>query len=203
MRSARIILVPLATAALVLTGCASNSPAPTDSASTSAAASEAPADSANLTFTEMWIKATDGKMTAVFGSVKNTTDKDIHVVGVESDVAGKSELHETVSKDGKMVMQEMKDGFVIKAGESKELKPGGDHLMLMQLPKPIEPGQDVKVTLKIEGGETINFTATARSYDGANEEYDHGGEGTMGGDGHDHDGHDHEGHDHDKDNDGH
>ncbi len=163
MRSARLILAPAAALALLLSGCNSTTPA---SETTTQAATQAA-----ITFEEMWVKATDEKMTAAFGFLHNTTDKDIHVTGVSSDVAGKSELHETVDKDGKMMMQEMKDGFVIKAGDKKELKPGGDHLMLMMLKEPIAPGQDVTVKITTEGGEEFFFTAPARTFAGAQEEY--------------------------------
>ncbi|MDO5700653.1 MAG: copper chaperone PCu(A)C [Bowdeniella nasicola] len=160
------LLAGLTALALTLAGCSSSSEKPP--AEALASAEEA---SAVLTIDEPWVKAADGKMTAVFGTIQNTSDEDVHVIAVSSDVAGRGELHETVDKDGTMMMQEMKDGFVVKAGESKELKPGGDHLMLMDLTQAIEPGQDVTITVQIEGGEPFVFTATGRSFTGAQEEY--------------------------------
>lgn len=69
-------------------------------------------------------------------------------------------------------MQEKEGGFVIEAGESLELVPGGDHVMLMQLTEEIEPGQSVSVTLEFADGTTVPMEAVAKEYAGANEVYE-------------------------------
>ncbi|GAA2073774.1 hypothetical protein GCM10009821_10230 [Aeromicrobium halocynthiae] len=89
-------------------------------------------------------------------------------------------LGAAADEDGQMVMQEKEVGIVVPAGGSHELSPGGDHLMLLDLPADIEPGQDVRVTLTFSDDSTMSFTAPARSFAGANEDYD-----PEGGDAHD------------------
>jgi copper(I)-binding protein len=64
--------------------------------------------------------------------------------------------------------------FEIPANGKLVLEPGGNHIMLMNIPAPIKPGQDVTVTLTCESGGTAQFTAKARTYSGANETYSPG-----------------------------
>ncbi len=62
-------------------------------------------------------------------------------------------------------------GIVLAAGGSHELAPGGDHLMLMGLTAPLEPGSDFELTVQFEDGSTLPTTVQVRDFAGANEEY--------------------------------
>ncbi|WP_062519393.1 copper chaperone PCu(A)C [Demequina silvatica] len=156
-----LALAASAAAALLLAGCA------TDAASEDAA----------LTVTDPWVKTAvpEDMMSAAFGTLTNTTDEDITVVAATSDAFPTLELHEVV--DGSM--QAIDGGFAIPAGESLTLEPGGLHLMIMELPEAIEAGDEVDFTLELSSGETVDFTATAKDFDGGNEEY-HGSDMDMG-----------------------
>lgn len=133
---------------------------------------EAAEEEAGLTLEDGWAKATEDAMTGVFGTLTNTTDEEIHLVGVDSGIADHSELHVTVDDGaGGRMMMEAEDGFVIPAGGEHELVPGGDHLMLMQLNQPVETGQDVDLTLLTEDGQMYVATVTARAFSGAEEHY--------------------------------
>lgn len=205
MRASLRTLAATAAIALALSGCGSDNNPAADS-TTSAAATVTPGatdavqtqSDGGIRFEDMWVKAADGTMTAAFGTLVNETDKPIHVIGMKAEIAGRAELHETVQKDGTMMMQQMADGFTIEPGASKLLGPGADHLMLMELKSPIEAGQKVIITLELEGGTTATFTAKGRAFKGAQEEYGVHGESSSpdGHEGHNHEGHDHEGHDH-------
>lgn len=159
---------------------------PADTAAGTAAETAADED-AVLTLDEGWAKATDDHMTGVFGTLVNHGDDDIHLVAVESPVAGMGELHVTVDDGaGGRLMQEAEDGFTIPAGEQHELVPGGDHIMLMELTDEIATGQDVEVTLTAEDGAEVVVTVTARAFAGAEEDYAPGdGAGHTMDDGHD------------------
>ncbi|MEJ5913256.1 copper chaperone PCu(A)C [Pseudokineococcus sp. 1T1Z-3] len=138
-----------------------------------------------------WVVAADEGMTAAFGTLENTGDADVRITAVSSPASSVSELHEMAMADGAMVMREKDGGFVVPAGGSHVLEPGGDHLMLMDLLEPLQPGQEVTLTLTAEDGSTLDVTAPARSFSGAQEEYvggdDHSG-GMSGMDGGDMDG---------------
>lgn len=176
----------MAAAALGLTACAggaddaasSSSSAPAAATTTPAAASSsAPAEGqgAPLSVSDPWTKATEDGMTGSFGLLENSSDEDLHVVGVSAEVGAKAELHVMVAdEDGQMVMQQSPNGFTVPAGGSIELAPGGAHVMLMGLTEPIEPGEAVAYELELEDGSTVEVVSVARPYTGANESY-HGG----------------------------
>src|SRR5699024_7366668 len=120
-----------------------------------------------------------------FGTIENNTDEDLVFISAESDSAEMTELHETiVQSDGSSLMQEMEGGITVAAGETYELEPGGDHVMLMMLEGPILPGDQVVVTLTAENGETLDITAVAKEYTGAQETY--APDGSLGNSPHEH-----------------
>lgn len=85
-----------------------------------------------------------------FFTVQNTGKTDDRLIGAASDVAGHMEVHE-MSMDGNvMKMRQLKDGLPIPAGKTVELKPGGYHVMFMDLKKPLKEGDTVNVTLTFE-----------------------------------------------------
>ncbi|GAA0580261.1 hypothetical protein GCM10010172_76530 [Paractinoplanes ferrugineus] len=157
-------------AALGLAGCGGSNEA-SGSGKPAGSAAGPSASAAALTMKDPWVKAAPaGEMTAAFGVLTNGTAADITVVSAES-AASPMELHEMTMKDGQMVMQPKPGGFVIKAGGSHELSPGGDHLMLMKPAKAIEAGDEVAFTLKLADGTAVPFTAIAKPFAGAGESY--------------------------------
>ena len=126
----------------------------------------------SLSLDDAWVKAADDGMTAVFGELKNNSDKDINLVAAKYDDADQVQLHETLEDNsGGMSMQEKKGGFTIPAGKSLSLKPGGDHIMVMGLAKPIKPGEEISLDLVTADKQTIPVTAIAKDYSGAQENY--------------------------------
>ena len=174
MRSPRrATLVATALAGLLVTfgaaGCGSGDDA--TGSGTPAPAPSVTASASALTVKDPWVKAGPaGEMTAAFGVLTNSTTADITVTAADSTVSP-MELHEMTMKDGKMVMQPKQGGFVIKAGGTHELSPGGDHLMLMKPARAIEAGDEVSFTLKLADGSTVSFSAIAKPFAGAGESY--------------------------------
>lgn len=133
----------------------------------------------DVSVADAWTKATDGPMTGSFGILKNSSSADITVTSASSPVANMVQLHETVMVDGAMQMQEKQGGFVIPAGGSVTLEPGGNHVMLMDLTGPIQPGDDISITLSLSNGQSVTYTAIAKDFTGANESYSPGSDGDM------------------------
>nr|WP_237464771.1 copper chaperone PCu(A)C [Leucobacter luti] len=154
---------------MLLTGC-STTPATSD---TNGAAQETSAATAASSFeiVDGWAKAGDG-MTGVFGSLTNSGDSDLTLTSVASPAAAMVELHETVVSGGSSVMREVDGGFVIPAGGSFELEPGGNHIMFMDLPKPLLAGDEVELTLTFDDGSTVETSVLVKDYDGAQENYE-------------------------------
>lgn len=85
---------------------------------------------------------------AVFMKIKNNDAKAIKVVSADaSSVANKVELH-THIKEGQMMKMMKVPSFEIPANAQIELKPGGDHVMLMGLKNELKAGD--KISLKLD-----------------------------------------------------
>ena len=99
-----------------------------------------------------WTRATPpgAKVGGGFMQLRSSSAAD-RVVGASSPVAGRVEMHVTVREGDVMKMREVK-AFEVPAGGTFELKPGGAHLMLMDLKRPLKQGEKVPLTLKLEKG---------------------------------------------------
>ncbi|HWS36921.1 MAG TPA: copper chaperone PCu(A)C [Actinoplanes sp.] len=173
MMLTRTVVAVAALALTTLAGCGSSSDSTASSAAPAATATSASATAAALTVRDPWVKAADTGMTAAFATLVNNTGADVTVESASSP-ASPLELHTMTMKDGAMVMEPKEGGFVIKAGGTHELSPGGDHLMLMKPSAPVKPGDELSFTLKLAGGGTVDFTAVAKPFAGAQESYDPG-----------------------------
>ena len=127
-------------------------------------------DSGSLTVKDAWVKAADSGMTAAFGEIKNSSDHEITIVSGTSPATSEVQLHEVVDS----TMRQVEGGFVIPAGGTLTLQPGGFHLMFLDVPSPITAGETVSITLTLDDGSTFTFTAVAKDFAGANESYDGG-----------------------------
>jgi copper(I)-binding protein len=111
-----------------------------------------------------------------FLMITNTGAEDDVLVGVSSPVSERGEVHEMAMDGDTMTMRELADGLVIPAGETVELKPGGFHLMFMELKQPLVEGETVEVSLEFQkaGTVTIPFAIVGK---GA-KSMDHSGHGS-------------------------
>ncbi|CAN5443970.1 copper chaperone PCu(A)C [soil metagenome] len=126
----------------------------------------------SVTLQNQWVSSADTGMAAMFGTFTNSGHHEAHIVGGESPAAGMVEIHEVVpDATGTMAMRPKAGGLTIAAGATHELAPGGDHLMLMDLKEPLQPGADVALTVLFEDGSTLPVTAQIREFAGGNEEY--------------------------------
>lgn len=157
---------------LGLTACGSGTQ--DTSASPSASASgTAEASASGLKIEQPWAKAADSGMSAAFAKITNTTDHEITIVSASSTASRTVQLHETVTdQSGSSTMQEKKGGFVLEPGASTELKPGGNHIMFMDLTCSLKAGNDIKVTVRTKDGAETTFDVPVRDYSAAQEHYD-------------------------------
>jgi hypothetical protein len=166
---------------LLLAACGSGSSSPAASAPAPAAGSPtaagsalspaSPAPVAGLVVTDAWVKSAASGMTSVFGVVRNTSAVPVTILSASTPAAGTAELHETVEVDGAMQMRRKAGGFVLPPGGALELTPGGNHIMLLGLSRPVKPGDVVVLTLTLDGGRQVAMQALAKDFAGANESY--------------------------------
>ncbi|MCP3687667.1 MAG: copper chaperone PCu(A)C [Gammaproteobacteria bacterium] len=114
-----------------------------------------PVMSAPLTISGAWIKNLPAvvPVRAGYMTITNTAEQNISITGIESELFTAVELHETVENDGMMSMQQL-TGLTIAAGTSRELKPGGIHLMMMRPRQTLKLGDLVTVRLLLDNGDT-------------------------------------------------
>nr|WP_103940437.1 copper chaperone PCu(A)C [Thermomonospora echinospora] len=168
----RIIVPALPLLALPLAACGSGDDTTGAAATvTPAASASASAPKEALTITNPWVKTVDKGMTAAFGTITNTTGAEVTIVSAATPASPKVELHEVAGSGGEMKMRPKQGGFTVPAGGKLELKPGGYHIMLMDVTGPIEPGRQVAFTLTLADRSTIRFSALAKDFNGGNETY--------------------------------
>ncbi|MDI7862330.1 copper chaperone PCu(A)C [Rhizobiaceae bacterium n13] len=78
------------------------------------------------------------------------------LVSVSSDRAASVQIHEMKMDGGIMEMRELKDGIAVPADTTVELKPGGYHLMFMNVAQPFKEGEMVKATLTFEKAGSVD-----------------------------------------------
>jgi copper(I)-binding protein len=143
--------------AVALTGCAPTETTPTVN---------------SVTIEDAWVRSSEysaeaGGMTGIFGKFTNNGTADVTLIGGETEIAKMVQVHEVV--DG--MMQEKKGGIVIKPGETVILEPGGLHIMIMNITKPIVAGDKMSITVKFDGADPQTLDLVAKDSQGGDEEY--------------------------------
>ncbi|HQY92208.1 copper chaperone PCu(A)C [Caldilinea sp.] len=95
---------------------------------------------------------------AVYFTVLNGLDTAVQLVSAASPAANVVETHETIAENGVMKMIPQLDGYPIPAGEALVLKPGGKHIMLIDIVKSLEPGDEVNLTVNFDNGDSMELT---------------------------------------------
>ena len=156
---------------------------------TTAGGTETTAGAEQPTFEGMWARTSpmEATMGAAYLTITSPVDDALVGAKIDSSIAGMVQIHEMVMADstgttmamggmgsdttmamggsdttmagmGEMVMQEV-DKIDLPAGQAVELKPGGYHIMLMELVAPLETGTILQITLVFEkaGEITLDF----------------------------------------------
>lgn len=105
---------------------------------------------AQVTVKDPWVRATVPQQKSTGAFMQITSVKDTRLVEVRSPLAGVAEIHEMVMEKDVMKMRAV-PGVALPAGKTVELKPGGYHVMLMELKGQAKEGGTVPVTLVVEG----------------------------------------------------
>jgi hypothetical protein len=128
-----------------------------------AAHSAEPAPSAahatTIVIDNAWSRATPPGATVGAGyfTVTNKGSAPDRLIGVTSTAADHAEVHEMTMKNGVMTMRPLANGIEIKPGETVQLKPGGNHVMMFGLKQPLKAGEKVRGTLSFEKAGTVDI----------------------------------------------
>ncbi|MGV6810341.1 MAG: copper chaperone PCu(A)C [bacterium] len=152
--------------ALLVSAC---SPDPAANAETQpkseqpAQASEAKQATPSVQITEAYARAVppNSPASAVFLTLHNSSDQEQRLVSASSDVANVVELHNHVKQDGMMQMRKI-DHISIPAKGKTTLKPGGLHIMLIQLKQALAVDSTIAITLRFADGSEQALTVPVR-----------------------------------------
>ena len=133
------------------------------------------AQSAHLEIRHARINATTPGMqtTAAYFDLVNHTNDSVVLESASSDISDRVELHEHKMHDGLMQMQRVNGGISIKAGETVHFKPGGYHIMLMNLEGPVEERETITIVLHFADGKAVTFEAAAQKPSSATQHHSH------------------------------
>ena len=105
---------------------------------------------AEVKATDAWVRATVPSQKSTGAFVTLTSTEDAKIVGASSPAAKKAEIHSSMMMGGVNHMHAI-DAIALPAGKPVELKPGGNHVMLMDLARQVKPGDVVPIVFTIEG----------------------------------------------------
>lgn len=124
---------------------------------------------ATVTVTDAWARATLPGQPVSAAYMRIRASADARLVRVSSPAALRVETHEMKMDGDVMRMRELKT-IELPKGKTVSLEPGGLHIMLMNLKKPIAAGDIVLLALEVESGgkrQTVEVKAVARASDGS------------------------------------
>ena len=104
-----------------------------------------------------WARATPGgaKVGGGYVTITNTGTTPDRFLGGTLPQAARVEVHEMKMEGGTMQMREVKGGLEIGPGQKVEFKPGGYHIMFVDLRAPFKQGDTLKAQLRFEKAGTV------------------------------------------------
>jgi len=133
-------------------------------------AADAPVKPPAVSVQDVWARATPAgaRMGAIYFTMTSTAGDRLTGAAVPHSVAGKTQIHETIMEQdssgaatGRMSMREV-ENVELPAGAAVQFKPGGYHVMLIDLKQPLVGGQHVALTLTFAKAGKQKVTATVR-----------------------------------------
>ncbi|MEX8494982.1 copper chaperone PCu(A)C [Sphaerotilus sp.] len=115
-----------------------------------------------VTVSAPWVRATAAEQKSTGAFMKLQASVPVRLIEIRSSVAGVVELHE-MAMDGDMMRMRAVTGLDLPAGTPVELKPGGYHVMLMDLKLPIKAGDTVPLTLVVESRDKQRSTVEVKA----------------------------------------
>ncbi len=105
-----------------------------------------------------YIKQTppNARSSAIFLTIRNDSDKDVSLLGAQTNLSKTAELHAHRNKDGKMMMVKV-PSIEIKAHSSTELKPGGLHIMVFDIKNQVDEKTLTDLTLYFDNNQSIEL----------------------------------------------
>lgn len=132
------------------------------------ARSAASSSSGAVRLERAWARSTAPSATngAVYLTIVNRSDATVRITGatVPASVAADAQVHHTSAGDSGMAGMKMVETVTVKAGTTVRFAPGGYHVMITGLAKPLTEGERFPITLTRTGGGPLTTTVTVRGF---------------------------------------
>ena len=119
---------------------------------------------AEVTVKDAWIRGTVPAQTTTGAFMTITSTAEAKLLSASTPVAKAAEIHESMMHGSTAHMHAV-ESVALPAGKAVSLKPGGHHVMLVGLTRPLKVGEAVPITLTIEEKgkrSTLEVKATVR-----------------------------------------
>jgi periplasmic copper chaperone A len=116
---------------------------------------------ADVSVSDAWVRANVPGQSVGAAYMTLNSPQDSTLVYIESPAAGKVEIHSMTMNNNVMKMRKLEE-LSLKAGKAEKLAPGGFHLMLFDLKKPLKAGDkaDFKLCFKDKAGNITHQNVT-------------------------------------------
>lgn len=121
-----------------------------------------PAAYAQVQVNDAWVRATVPGQKATGAFMQLQSDKDAKVLSASAPAAGIVEIHEMAMNNNVMSMRQV-PSIELPAGKPIDLKPGGYHIMLMDLKQQAKAGDVLPMTLEIEGADGKRYVVEVKA----------------------------------------
>jgi copper(I)-binding protein len=113
---------------------------------------------ADVSVTDAWARATVPGQPVGAVYMKVSSSNAVRLVDIQTEVAKDVQVHTMHHHDGVMKMREHGE-LAIQAGQTVDLAPGGLHLMLLGLKKPLSAGENLTMKLTFEDAKKARNTS--------------------------------------------
>lgn len=176
-----LVILALGAGIMALSACNQAAPEAEDTTPAIEAASDAAPEGGSamteaMSIVGAWVRlpVADGRPGAAYFTLSSTKAA-LELTSVSSPLAGRTEMHETVTENGVSQMRPVKS-VKIAPGQSTEFKPGGQHIMLFDLKPEAKDAKIVPLTLTFADGTTQDVEAITKMADAAGTDgMDHSG----------------------------
>jgi len=107
--------------------------------------------SGEMTIHDVWARpALAGNNGAVYFVIENGTNSDDALLSATTDIASATEVHMSMADGNGVMSMQMQEAVSVPARDQVEFKPGGLHIMLVELTKDLNAGDTFTLTLNFE-----------------------------------------------------
>jgi copper(I)-binding protein len=119
--------------------------------------------SGELTVQDAWARpASAGENGAAYFVIENGTAADDILLSASSEIAAATEIHKSMIMDGGVMSMKQQESVSVPAGDQVEFKPGGLHIMFVNLKRDLKVGDTITITLIFEKAGRLTIQAVVK-----------------------------------------